>query len=48
LIFARRADTLLIRIATPANPERPVADDLAVVLELAPSVYAALRQEVGK
>jgi len=48
LIFAQRTDTLLIRIATPANPERPVADDLAVVVELAPSVYAALAQKVGQ
>jgi EpsI family protein len=48
LLFARRADTLLIRIATPAGRGRPVADDLAVVASLAPSVYAALRQEMGK
>jgi len=48
LIFARRADTLLIRIATPASGGRPVADDLAVVASLAPSVHAALRQESAR
>jgi EpsI family protein len=48
LIFMRRADTLLVRIATPAGLGRPVADDLAVVAELAPAVYSALRQEIGK
>lgn len=48
LIFTRRADTLLIRIATPASRERPVADDLAVVTSLAPAVHAALSHEIGK
>jgi len=48
LIFTRRADTLLIRIATPASRGRPVADDLAVVAGLAPSVYAALQQETAR
>jgi EpsI family protein len=48
LIFTRRADTLLIRIATPASRGRPLADHLAVVASLAPSVYAALSQEIGK
>jgi len=48
LILARRADTLLIRIATPASRGRPVADDLAVVTSLAPLVHAALSQEIGK
>jgi EpsI family protein len=48
LIFTRQADTLLIRIATPASRGRPAADDLAVVTSLAPSVHAALRQEIGK
>ena len=48
LIFARRADSLLIRIATPASPRGPVADDLAVVTGLAPLVHAALRQEIGR
>lgn len=48
LIFERRSDTLLIRIATPAGRGRPVADDLAVVANLAPSVYDAFRQESRK
>jgi EpsI family protein len=45
LIFTRRADTLLIRIATPSSRGRPVSEDLSVVASLAPSVYAALQQE---
>ena len=44
VIFARRADALLVRIAIPAGPAAQVADDLAVVAGLAPSVYAVLRQ----
>ena len=48
LILTRRADTLLIRIATPASRERPVADDLAVVTSIAPTVHAALSLETGK
>lgn len=48
VIFARRADALLVRIATPAGPAPQVADDLAVVAGLAPSIYAALGQEAGK
>lgn len=48
VIFARRADTVLVRIATPAGAEPQVADDLAVVAGLAPSIYAALSQETGK
>jgi EpsI family protein len=48
MIFARRADTLLVRIATPVDPERPWADHVAVVADLAPAVYAALGQEAGK
>lgn len=48
VIFARRADALLVRIATPAGPAPQVADDLAVVAGLAPSIYAALGQETGK
>jgi EpsI family protein len=47
VIFARRADTLLVRIATPAGIESRVADDLAVVAELVPSIHAAIRQEFG-
>jgi len=48
VIFARRADTLLVRIATPAGPAAQVADDLAVVAGLAPSVYAVLGQGASK
>jgi EpsI family protein len=48
VIFARRADALLVRIATPAGPAAQGADDLAVVTGLAPSIYAALGQEAGK
>lgn len=48
VIFTRRADALLVRIATPAGPAPQVADDLAVVAGLAPSIYAALGQETGK
>ena len=47
-IFARRAESLLVRIATPGGSAAQVADDLAVVAELAPSIYAALGQETGK
>jgi EpsI family protein len=48
LIFARRADTLLVRIATPAGQEPQVTDRLAIVADLAPAVYGALGQELGK
>lgn len=48
LIVTRRADTLLIRIATPGSRGRPVADDLAAVTSLAPAVHAALSREIGK
>ena len=48
LIFKRRADTLLVRVATPTGRGRPVADDLALVAGLAPSVYGALNQEIGR
>jgi len=48
LIFKRRADTLLVRIATSAAPGRPVADELAVLSDLATSVRAALSTEFRK
>jgi EpsI family protein len=48
LILKRRADTLLVRIATSATPGRSVADELAVLAELAPSVYAALNTDFRK
>ena len=48
LIFSRRADTLLIRIATTAGPGQSVEDALTAVASLAPSVYAALSEEIAK
>ena|SRR5438552_30890 len=48
LIFKRRAHTLLVRIATSANPGRSVSDDLAVLAEMAPPVHAALSTEFRK
>jgi len=48
VIFARRADALLVRIATPAGPAAQVADDLAVAAGLAPSIHAAISREFGK
>ena len=48
VIFARRADALLVRIATPTGPASQVADDLAVLAGLAPSICAALGQEADK
>jgi len=48
VVFVRRADALLVRIATPAGPAAQVADDLAVVAGLAPSIHAAISQEFGK
>lgn len=48
LLFTRHADSLLVRIATPAGRGRPLTDDLALVASLAPSVYSALIQEMGK
>jgi EpsI family protein len=48
IIFARRADALLVRIATPANSESEVADGLAAVAKLAPTLYEELVQGVGR
>ena len=48
LIFSRRADTLLVRIATSTGRGRPGPDDLAVVSSVASSVHAALKQEAGQ
>jgi EpsI family protein len=48
VIFTRRAETLLVRIATPAGPAAQVADDLAVVAGLATSVYAVLGEGASK
>jgi EpsI family protein len=41
LILTRHADTLLVRIATPANAGLPLSDELSLVASLAPSVYGA-------
>ncbi len=46
VVFARRADSMLVRIATPVGSE--VADDLAVVAGLAPALYTALARGVGE
>lgn len=48
VIFARRGDSLLVRIATPASPEFRRADDLTAMAELASSIHGALTQEIGK
>jgi EpsI family protein len=49
LIFTRRADTLLVRIATPMGPALQTQDGLALLSGLAPSVYAAFsHHEVAK
>jgi hypothetical protein len=48
LIFSRRADTLLIRIATSVGRGQSVEDARAGVASLAPSVYAALSEETAK
>ena len=46
-IFSRRADSLLVRIATPRG-HGGVADDLALVESVAPAVYGALTQDMDK
>jgi EpsI family protein len=46
MIFARRADTLLVRIALPAAPDRPVRAGLETASELAVPLYAAIAQEI--
>jgi len=48
IIFARRADTLLVRIATSADSQSQVADGLAALARLAPTLYAELVQGVGR
>ena len=42
LILTRHADTLLVRIATPADTTLRRPDELALVASLAPSIYGAL------
>jgi EpsI family protein len=49
LIFRRRSDALLVRIATPADPEPRATDHLASVGALASAVCASLGQaEAGR
>jgi EpsI family protein len=49
LIFRRRSDAVLVRVATPAGREPRATDDLAPIETLASSVYASLGDlEVGK
>lgn len=48
VFFARRAEALLVRIATPVNSQSQVADGLAAVAKLAPTLYAELVQGVGR
>ncbi len=45
MIFARRAESILVRIATPASTDVEMADGLAAAAGLAPTVYAALGRE---
>lgn len=48
IIFARRADAILVRIAIPADSQSQLADGLAAVAKLAPPLYAELAQGVGR
>lgn len=48
LIFARRADSLLIRIATETGQDPSGADGVGAVAALAPAVRAGLGQEAGR
>jgi len=48
VIFARRADTLLVRIALPADPDRTVREGLDTAGELAVPLYAAIVQEMPR
>ena len=48
LLFERRADTLLVRVAAPAGREIPTAEVLAQVSELATAVHAALSEEFSR
>jgi EpsI family protein len=45
MIFARRAESMLVRIAIPASTESEMADGLAAAAGLAPTVHAALGRE---
>jgi len=48
MVSARRADSLLVRIATPAGPEPQLAMDLALVAGLASDMYAALAGDITR
>jgi len=48
LIFTRRGDALLVRIALPASVDRPVHEDLLTARELALPLYAAIVQEISR
>jgi hypothetical protein len=48
MVFARRADSLLVRIATPAGPEPQLAMDLDMVAGLASEMYAALAGDITR
>ena len=48
VVFARRADVLLVRIATSADSQSQVADGLAALARLAPPLYAELARGVGR
>jgi len=42
VLFQRRADTLLVRVAIPLNATQTPEDALTIVSEIAPPLYAAL------
>jgi EpsI family protein len=48
IIVARRADALLVRIATSADSQSQEADGLAALARLAPLLYAELARAVGR
>ena len=48
MIFARRADSMLVRIATPAGPAPQLGMDLATVAGLASDMYAALGGDISR
>jgi EpsI family protein len=48
IIFARRADALLVRIATSVDSQSQVADGLDALARLAPPLYAEVAREMGR
>ena len=48
LLFERRADTLLVRIAAPVGRELPREESLAAVSELASAVHSSLSKEFSR